>query len=55
MGKTDQQIRDAIDAVYAKFETKEDNSILSSDVYNLVTSAMSQLGEAVEISASQVS
>ena len=43
MGYTDQQLRDAVDAVFGQFDKDNSNSLDQNEVYNLITAAMSHM------------
>ena len=44
MGYTDQQLRDAVDAVFGQFDKDGSNSLDANETYNLICAATKQLG-----------
>ena len=43
MGYTDQQLRDAVDAVFSQFDKDNSNSLDQNEVYNLICAAMAKM------------
>ena len=43
MGYTDQQLRDAVDAVFGQFDKDNSNSLDGGEVYNLICAALSKM------------
>lgn len=44
MGYTDEQLREAVDAVFGKYDTDNSQSLDTKEVYRLITDAMQKLG-----------
>ena len=54
MGYTDQQLRDAVDAVFGQFDKDGSNCLDQNEVYNLINAAMSHMGEGKQVSQGEV-
>lgn len=44
MGYSDQQLREAVDAVFGQFDKDNSNSLDSNEVYNLICAAAQKMG-----------
>lgn len=44
MAYSDQQLRDAVDAVFGQFDKDNSGSLDQNEVYNLICAAMTQMG-----------
>lgn len=45
MGYSDQELRDAVDAVFGQFDTDKSSTLDRNEVVNLINAALSQMGE----------
>ena len=54
MGYSDQQLRDAVDAVFGQFDKDGSNALDPNEVYNLINAAMSHMGEGKQVSQQEV-
>ena len=54
MGYSDQQLRDAVDAVFGQFDKDGSNCLDQNEVYNLINAAMSHMGEGKQVSQAEV-
>jgi hypothetical protein len=43
MSYNDQQLRDAVDAVFGKYDTDKSNSLDASEVFNLIKDALKSI------------
>lgn len=55
MGYTDQQLRDAVDAVFGQFDKDGSNSLDSSEVSALINAAMQKLNTGKQVSQQEIS
>lgn len=53
MSYTDDQIRAAVDAVFAKFDTDNSNSLDENETLNLINTALGQMGAGKQISQAE--
>ena len=54
MGYTDQQLREAVDAVFGQFDKDNSNSLDPQETANLINAAMQHLGEGKSVSQEEV-
>lgn len=54
MSYTDDQIRAAVDAVFAKFDTDKSNSLDETETLNLINTALSQMNAGKQVSQAEV-
>ena len=54
MGYSDQQLRDAVDAVFGQFDKDNSNSLDQQEVFNLIQAALQKLGSNQQVSQQQV-
>ena len=54
MSYTDDQIRAAVDAVFAKFDTDHSNSLDENETLNLINTALAQMNAGKQISQAEV-
>ena len=54
MGYTDQQLRDAVDAVFAQFDKDGSNSLDPQECCNLINAAMSHMNAGKQVSQAEV-
>jgi Ca2+-binding EF-hand superfamily protein len=54
MSYSDQQLRDAVDAVFNQFDTDKSNSLDATEVRNLINAALSHLNAGKQVSQQEV-
>ncbi len=54
MSYTDQQLRDAVDAVFAKFDTDNSNSLDANEVGSLINAALKHMNAGRQVSPQEV-
>ena len=54
MSYSDQQIRDAVDAVFGQFDKDNSNSLDSNEVFNLINAAFSKMSVNRQVSQDEV-
>ena len=54
MGYSDQQLRDAVDAVFGQFDKDNSGFLDNGEVFNLINAAMAKMGANQQISQEQV-
>ena len=54
MSYTDDQIRAAVDAVFAKFDTDNSNSLDENETLNLINTALGQMNAGKQVSQAEV-
>lgn len=54
MPYTDQQLRDAVDAVFSQFDKDNSNSLDANEVYNLISAALKHMNSNAQVSQEQV-
>ncbi len=54
MSYSDQQIRDAVDAVFGQFDKDNSNSLDSKEVFNLINAAFSKMSVNRQVSQDEV-
>jgi Ca2+-binding EF-hand superfamily protein len=54
MSYSDQQLRDAVDAVFKKYDTDNSNSLESTEVFNLINDALSHMKANRQVSQAEV-
>lgn len=54
MPYTDQQLREAVDAVFAQFDKDNSNSLDANEVYNLISAALKHMNSGAQVSQQQV-
>ena len=54
MSVTDEQLRQAVDAVFAKYDTDNSQSLESTEVFNLINDALAHMKSGRQISQAEV-
>lgn len=54
MAYTDQQLRDAVDAVFAQFDKDNSNSLDANEVFALISAALNHMGSNAQVTQQQV-
>ena len=54
MNVTDEQLRNAVDAVFAKYDTDNSQSLDSTEVFNLITDALAHMKSSRQITQAEV-
>ena len=54
MSYTDQQLRDAVDAVFSKFDKDNSNSLDANEVANLINEALKHMNAGRQVSQQEV-
>ena len=54
MSYSDQQLRDAVDAVFGQFDKDNSGSLDQQEVFNLIQAALSKLGSNQQVNQQQV-
>jgi Ca2+-binding EF-hand superfamily protein len=54
MSYSDQQLREAVDAVFGKYDTDKSNSLDANEVYNLINDALAHMNSNKKVSQAEV-
>ena len=54
MSYNDQQLRDAVDAVFGKYDTDKSNSLDANEVYNLINDALTHMKSNRKVTQAEV-
>ena len=54
MSYSDQQLRDAVDAVFNKYDTDKSNSLDANEVYNLINDALTHMKSNRKVTQAEV-